>query len=446
MSVKVNGGSLVMLLVAALFAITALGGKCSGKGDGRSQDPGLAGTDTVPDASEAAPEQGDAKPVRDALEGGPLPSLLVVQSQFVKKEGKSVPGPARLDIVRRAGDGFESVVIEDPDSNVFHKAMACTAPDGRKGILTIGAMKAMLKFWWWADGRWNAETLWEVSFGGKTDRLRDMEMGDVDGDGKDEIVVATHDQGVVAVVSWDTSGPVVAKVDATADTFVHEIEVGDVDGDGKKEFFATPSEPNKVGQSQNGQVVRFSFDGEKFVKSVVESYEGRHVKEILAADLDGDGKATLFAVVEAQLSKMAGVTRIEKPVEIRQFDFSGPAPESSVIGSIEDSQCRFLAWGDADGDGKNEIVAAAMKTGLWLMRPTGNGQWSAVNFETLSSGYEHAAIFADLDGDPGQEIYVAADDQKRLDAYRWADGKLVRSLVIDLPDGVITWNIVPASI
>ena len=86
-------------------------------------------------------------------------------------------------------------MLEDPDSNVFHKALPW---DG--GLLTIGGSQALLRTWRFADGKWIAETRWNPKFGGKFDRLRDIERGDVDGDGKDELVIATHDQGVIAIV------------------------------------------------------------------------------------------------------------------------------------------------------------------------------------------------------------------------------------------------------
>ncbi len=40
--------------------------------------------------------------------------------------------------------------------------------------------------------------------------MRDIEIGDVTGDGKDDLVIATHDQGVVAVLQkkgdgWDVA-------------------------------------------------------------------------------------------------------------------------------------------------------------------------------------------------------------------------------------------------
>ena len=75
----------------------------------------------------------------------------------------------------------------------------------------------------------------------------------MDGDGKDELVIATHDQGVIAVVHPDEDWRV-EEVERTPNTFVHEIEIGDVDGDGVKEFFATPSEPNKLESEQPGEV------------------------------------------------------------------------------------------------------------------------------------------------------------------------------------------------
>src|SRR5262249_57357482 len=85
--------------------------------------------------------------------------------------------------------------------------------------------------------------------GDKCDRLRDIEQGDVDGDGKPDLVIATHDQGVIAVVHPE-QGWRVEEVDRSPDTFVHEIEIGDVDGDGTAEFFATPSKPNKLEEEQ----------------------------------------------------------------------------------------------------------------------------------------------------------------------------------------------------
>ena len=66
-------------------------------------------------------------------------------------------------------------------------------------------------------------------------------------------------------------------------TFVHEIEIGDVDGDGKLEFFATPTDRNKANESQPGMMVMYRWNGTQYERSVVDPMGATHAKEILAA-------------------------------------------------------------------------------------------------------------------------------------------------------------------
>ena len=70
------------------------------------------------------------------------------------------------------------------------------------------------------------------------------------------------------------------------------------------------------------------------------------------------------------------------------------------IAELDDRQCRFLACGDVDGDGKKELVASGMKSGLWLLKMSPGGKWTAALIDARSSGYEHATYLADLDGHP----------------------------------------------
>jgi hypothetical protein len=383
---------------------------------------------------------------RDALEGGPFPTILMVQAQFdlvTGEDGRSkpVPGPAKLTLVRRRPEQWEEVVLEDDDSNVFHKAMPLELPTGDDAVLTIGAEEARLKLWRWADGAWANEVLWGPTFGGKWDRLRDVELGDVTGDGADEIVVATHDQGVVGVLTQGAEGWTVTELGRKPETFVHEVEIGDVDGDGLKEFFVTPSEPNKLGVEQAGMVSMYRWDGESFVPGVVDSFPTRHAKEILVTDLDGDGVASLFVVLEAVLEGPEGHETIKEPVEIRRYRFGEEGTTYDVVATLEDSQCRFLVAGDFAGNGARELVAAAMKSGLWLISPQDELPWPAECIDPQSSGYEHACIACDLDADGADELYVAADDQQELRRYVLGEAGFSRETVLQLGGSVITWNL-----
>ena len=74
-----------------------------------------------------------------------------------------------------------------------------------------------------------------------------------------------------------------------------------------------------------------------------------------------------------------------------------------------------------DGDGKKEMVAAASKSGLWLLRPR-KDRWDKELIDAGSGGFEHASILLDLDGDGRDELYVASDNQREVRRYDWTPG------------------------
>jgi len=377
-----------------------------------------------------------AAPRRDPIAGGPFPALFVAQAQFVDKVGadgkkQSIPGAAKLTIVRKGDKGWEATVLEDPDSNVFHKALQTP-----EGLLTIGGQQALLRSWAFKDGKWTAATHWNPKFGGKFDRLRDIEQGDVDGDGKPEWVIATHDQGVIAVLHPD-DGWRVEEVDREPNTFVHEIEIGDVDGDKVAEFFATPSKPNKLDQEQPGEVRMYKHTPSGWQKSIVDAPGDTHAKEILTADVDGDGIAELYVVWEGAVGPGGALVR---PVTIKQYKMKDGKWTSSVVTTIPDRQMRALQAGDVNGDGKIDLVAGALASGLWLIEQGPQG-WTPKLIDAQSTGFEQPVDLADLDGDGGLEIYVASEDQAELRQYKWNGSGFTKTVLVPLKKGDITWNV-----
>ena len=349
-------------------------------------------------------------------------------------DGKPKPLPARMVILERTGAGWNSRFVEDPASTAFHKAMAYKPAQGSGGVLTLGGAAAAVKFW--APGK-DPETLWEADFGGKFSRMRDAEVGDIYGDGSSTIVVVTHDQGVVATLRRKPDGGVqIEELDRQTGVIVHEVEVGDLDGDGVLEIYATPSAPNRMdGTPQHGQVVRYVPALGKAREEIVDLGD-RHAKEILVDDLDNDGRDELYISVEA----ISG-----GQVEIRRYRVNEDGESSlTVVARLNDKLCRFLTTGDVDGDGNREMVAATNRSGLWLLRPDSE-KWNVSLIDKNSSGFEHASILLDLDGDGRDELYVASDRQSEVRRYDWSGNGWKKQVLLKYEEGLtgFTWNIMP---
>ncbi len=373
-------------------------------------------------------------PKGETLSSGLLAALAVLETG---PDGKPVPQPARLGILTETDGLWSWSEIEDKDSNVFHKAMVYSPREGVRGILTAGGTKAMLKL---RVGDGEPEILWEADFGGKWSRMRDVEVGDIYGDGTQTIAVATHDQGVVATVRPAADGGwEITELDHQENTVVHEVELGDLDGDGVMEIYATPSSPNKLdGTPQPGLVTRYvPATGEGRV--VVADLGDRHAKEILVDDIDGDGTDELYVSLEA----VAG-----GQVEILRFDAGTDPLKGQAVATLPDTLCRFLTAGDIDGDGKREMVAAAHKSGLWLLRPQGEGPWTVTQIDATSGGFEHAALLTDLDGDGVDELYVANDKGGEINRYLYGNDGFTKETLYSYPAGLsgFTWNLMPVPI
>ena len=426
---------------------------CQGGDKPAPAEPAAAATQSATVAAEQEPANTpkklpDPTKLPDSLPNG----LLLAYSQFQVVDGKATakPGPARLDILTREGGEWQTETLEDPQSNVFHKAMVVTPRGQGPGILTLGGSGAYVKLWRRDKGQLRSSTLWQAEFGGKFDRMRDAEIADLYGDGTPTIAVATHDQGVVALLRQQANKWKVERIDKKKDTFVHEIEIGDLDKDGVMEVYATPSDPNRLdAETQHGEVVRY-VPKKDVGRTIVADLGSRHAKEIYVGDVDGDGTDELYVAVEALTTGRGASLRIVEPVEIRRYD-ADTAPDAKVIiATIPDRLCRFLTVGDVDGDGKKEMVAASFSKGLWLLRPGKDprSEWGVESIDRDSGGFEHAALLSDLDGDGIDELYVAADVQGELRRYVWVRGRPKREVVSkrEIPMSRMTWNIMPVPV
>ena len=447
----------------AALVLLAVGALAVGCGTDKKADPG-ASTDGSAKAAGSTAQKGGGDAAKAGAQGGTKPAgaevvgeaggfkptkgLVLALARFEKKDGKSRPAPARAEILTVKDGKWVRETLDDPDSNVFHKAMPYTPPGGKPGLLTVAGMKAKVTLWNREGGAFKPNVLWTKDFGGKFSRMRDVEIAPLYGDGKDALAVATHDQGIVAALKVNGGKAEVQQLDATKDTFVHEIEIGDINKDGKLEVYSTPSEPNRFdGKAQSGRVMRYVPADPSAKPTIVADLGDRHAKEILVTDIDGDGTDELYVAVEAKTKKEDGKTKLVEPVEIRRYDADTDPKKGVVIATLQDRLCRFLTAGDVDGDGKRELVAAPFRSGIWLMRPGADPKaaWTTTQIAKDSSGFEHAALLTDLDGDKKDELYVASDDQGEFRQYTWNGSGFDAKVIFSRPDkrSVLTWNIMP---
>ena len=204
--------------LSSLFLLLAL----IAPGCGRDEKP-------APDATPPPPAPA-ANPTRRAAAAPPPPNPAMSAWRCLRRKDAARPGPGD-SIPRPRGGSWQMTALEDPESNVFHKALAYAAEGGPR-LLSLGGTAAIVKLWEKKGTGAVGTAIWQKDFGGKFSRMRDAEVADLYGDGRATIAVATHDQGVVAVLRPKPDGSFeVVELDHEPNTFVHEIEIGDLDGD-----------------------------------------------------------------------------------------------------------------------------------------------------------------------------------------------------------------------
>lgn len=352
----------------------------------------------------APPDPDAPTPANEPLQPGAGPTLMLSQAWFYKHDGKPAPGPARLIIYRQTPSGWVSSKLEDADSNVFHQSFSYGS-----GVVTLGAERALLRLWTPGPQGWSASTLFEGDWCGKFDRLRELERGDVDGDGDEEWVIATHDQGVVVVLDGAPGRQHALELDADPDTFVHEIELGDLTGDGIDEIVATRT--HRLFPNGSSEVAMYHWTPAGYLRETLLEVDDVAIREALLADLDGDGRDEVYLSAEYPSRNSEG----PQGVDVWRLRLRAGRWTHETVAHIDDRSVRFLLAADTDGDHHPELVATGMRGGVYQMIPQGTGPWPVTRISDQSSGFEHAAIALDLDQDGRDELYIADDDHHELE-------------------------------
>ncbi len=306
----------------------------------------------------------------------------------------SVSFAAKVDFT--AGGGAYSAAIGDVDG------------DGKPDLVVVNKLSNTVSVFR------NTSTIGSVSFAAKVDfptltTPYSVTIGDVDGDGKPDLVVANYGSSTISVFrNTGTIGSVsfAAKVDFPTWPGPLCVAIGDVDGDGKPDLAVVNNASSTVSVFRNTSTIgSVSFDAS------VDFTTGSYPYSVAIGDVDGDGKPDLAVANNASstISVLRNTGTVGSVSFAARVDFTtGSAPYSVAIG-------------DVDGDGKPDLAAAnCISNTISILRNTGTiGSVSfaaKVDFTTGSSPY--GVTISDVDGDGKPDMVVANQGSNSVSVLR----------------------------
>lgn len=237
---------------------------------------------------------------------------------------------------------------------------------------------------------------------------RTVTVGDLDGDSLQDVVVANESGAMISVLrNTSVVGTIsfAAKQDLSVGTGnVSSVELADIDGDGKLDIIASVFTSNKVSIFRNT-----SSKGSITTDSRVDLTPtgGVYVRELAIGDLNGDSTLDIVATDDGA-SKVFIYQNNSTPGTISANSFNSAVTVSTAVG------CYAVAIEDMDKDGKNDLLVnltSANQLGVFINQ-IGTGTiaqtffGTAVNFTSGNTPY-YGLITSDLDLDGDKDVAVA---------------------------------------
>lgn len=231
---------------------------------------------------------------------------------------------------------------------------------------------------------------------------RSLAVGDVDGDGRPDVVALNLDQGEVGVLLNSATAPgtfpATAAVYPTGGRSAQGVALGDVNGDGWLDIVAGGGGTGRVGVLLN----RAAAPG-TFAPVITYDSGGSYPQDVAVSDVNADGRPDI--VVATGNSGSVGVL-------LNLASAPGTFPAQATTYSTGSRGAFSVALGDVNGDRRLDIVTgnyvsfpASASVGVLLNSATAPGTFPAVCTDFNCGGTSpHDVALGDVDGDGRLDI------------------------------------------
>lgn len=241
-------------------------------------------------------------------------------------------------------------------------------------------------------------------------RAGSLAIGDVDGDGKPDLIVADFGNSLVLVLrNTSTPGAVsfvssVYFVAGTDSYGAYAVAVGDVDGDGLPDLAVTNYSINTVSVFRNT-----STPGAVSFAAKVDLGYGTNPYSVVLGDLDGDGLPDLTMTSNTSVAVF------------RNTSVAGTVSFAAGVDFTTGQRPYAVHMGDVDGDGLPDLAAAIWGVNaVWVLRNTSvPGTISLVAQAIVTTGTRPRSVaIGDMDGDGKPDLTTGNEASSTVSVLR----------------------------
>ena len=267
---------------------------------------------------------------------------------------------------------------------------------------------------------------------------RAIKAGDLDGDGDDDVVVASqYDESIAWYENLDSLGTFGPKQILSDDFAGISLDLGDIDLDGDLDIgFAVHS----VLDGHVGWFINEDGLGH-FTRQIIQG-TAKGVNEIRLADKDGDGDEDFLLTRDF---RSAGGDEISTILWLENTDGNGAFTEGLLVSSAF-AQPDAITVADIDSDGDLDVLAGSQTTGLVVWFENENNGTSFNNFHAITDNAVSITdlVVADFDRDGDSDVAYSTADRDVVAWLENEDGRGVFARENTIAEVEIPTSLLPA--